>query len=199
MAEEAKAKETEKAPEKEAPKGKEAEGKEGDAPAEGDAAAPKGLLADKKKLIMFGGIGAAVLLIIAGAAIWFFVLKTPKEAETDSVVGGAGAADGARAGPSVYYDVPEFSLNLAPSGQQEHFLRLKVTLELATAEEQKTVETNAARLQDDYLQYLRQLRLDDLRGNAGLQRMKEDLLLRASQTLAPVRVKNVLFREVLVQ
>jgi flagellar FliL protein len=61
------------------------------------------------------------------------------------------------------------------------------------------VEANAARLQDDYLQYLRQLRLDDLRGNAGLQHIKEDLLLRATQTLAPVRVKNVLFREVLVQ
>lgn len=193
MAEEAKAKDAEK----EAPKGREAEAKEGETPEGGDAAAPKGLFADKKKLVMFGGIGVGLLLIVAGLAVWFLVLRHPKDA--DGVVGGAGAANGAVAGPSVYFDVPEFSLNLAPSGQQEHFLRLKVTLELATAEEQKAVETNAARLQDDYLQYLRQLRLDDLRGNAGLQRMKEDLLLRASQTLAPVRVKNVLFREVLVQ
>jgi flagellar FliL protein len=191
MAEETKAadKEAPKEASKEAPKEGEA------APAEGDAAAPAG--DGKKKLLMMGGIGVAVLLIVAGAVTWFFVLRKPATPDADTVM--SGAPGDAKTGASVFYDVPEFSLNLAQTGQQDHFLRLKVTLELGSTDEEKQVEANAARLQDDYLQYLRQLRLDDLRGNAGLQRIKEDLLLRASQTLAPVRVKNVLFREVLVQ
>jgi flagellar FliL protein len=182
---------------KEAPQeaSKEAPKEGGAAPAEGEAAAaPAG---DRKKMLMMAGVGAAVLLIVAGIATWFFVLRKPSTPDADTVMSGAPSSGVAAA--SVFYDVPEFSLNLAQTGQQDHFLRLKVTLELASTDEEKQVETNAARLQDDYLQYLRQLRLDDLRGNAGLQRIKEDLLLRASQTLAPVRVKNVLFREVLVQ
>ena len=191
------AEEAVKAAEKEAPKEAPKEGskEDGAASAEGDAAAAGD---GKKKLLMMAGIGVAILLIVVGAAVWFFVLRKPSTPDADTVVSGAPAGD-IKAGASVFYDVPEFSLNLAQTGQQDHFLRLKVTLELASADEEKQVETNAARLQDDYLQYLRQLRLDDLRGNAGLQRIKEDLLLRASQTLAPVRVKNVLFREVLVQ
>jgi flagellar FliL protein len=201
MAEEAdKAKEAEKkdaAPAKEADKAadKPAEkGKEGDKDAPAEGAAPAGgLLADKKKLLMFGGIGLALLLIVSGGAVWWFVLRAP--AKEDAGMEGGGAA----AGSSVYYDVPEFSVNLAAAGQDEHFLRLKVALELANPRDQPVVEANVARLQDDFLQYLRQLRLDDLRGNAGVQRLKEDLLLRAGETLAPVRVRNVLFREVLVQ
>jgi flagellar FliL protein len=186
----------EKAADKEAPQEaskKEAPKEGAAAPAEGEAAAG----GDKKKMLMMVGVGAAVLLIVAGIATWFFVLRKPATPDADAVMSGAPASG--TAGASVFYDVPEFSLNLAQTGQQDHFLRLKVTLELASADEEKQVEANAARLQDDYLQYLRQLRLDDLRGNAGLQRIKEDLLLRASQTLAPVRIKNVLFREVLVQ
>jgi hypothetical protein len=43
------------------------------------------------------------------------------------------------------------------------------------------------------------VRPEDTQGSAAMQRLKEALLLRANQVLAPVVVHNVLFRELLVQ
>ena len=47
--------------------------------------------------------------------------------------------------------------------------------------------------------YLRELRAQDLSGSAGLFRLKEELLVRLNTSVAPAEVKDVLFREMLVQ
>jgi flagellar FliL protein len=47
--------------------------------------------------------------------------------------------------------------------------------------------------------YLREMRPEELRGSAGTYRLREELLARANVALAPVRVVDVLFSELLVQ
>ena len=47
--------------------------------------------------------------------------------------------------------------------------------------------------------YLRELRVDDLHGSAGIYRLKEELLRRVSVAAYPVLIRDVLFKEMLVQ
>jgi len=55
------------------------------------------------------------------------------------------------------------------------------------------------RIIDNFQVYLRELRLEDLRGSAGMYRLREELLTRVVAAAQPVRVKDVLFKEMLIQ
>lgn len=155
----------------------------------GEAAAEpkKGLLGNKMVLI---GAGVFILLAIVGV-ILFFVLGG-KGHEEEVVIDPAAAV--------VMYDVPPMSVNLlVDSGSPSRFLKAKMALELGSETDKQAVEKMLPRLQDDWQNFLRQMRVEDTEGSAAMQRLKEALLLRANQVLAPVVVRNVLFRELLVQ
>jgi flagellar FliL protein len=52
----------------------------------------------------------------------------------------------------------------------------------------------------DYFQvYLRELRVEDLKGSAGMYRLREELLARVRAAVAPIRVRDVLFKQILIQ
>jgi flagellar FliL protein len=55
------------------------------------------------------------------------------------------------------------------------------------------------RLLDLFATYLREMRPEELRGSAGTHRLREELLVRANLAVAPARVTDVLFVEILVQ
>jgi flagellar FliL protein len=46
---------------------------------------------------------------------------------------------------------------------------------------------------------LRELRVEDLSGSASVYRLKEELLRRVNLAVEPVKVKDVLFREMIIQ
>ena len=46
---------------------------------------------------------------------------------------------------------------------------------------------------------IRELRVEDLRGSAGLYRLREELLARVNNAAQPAKVNDVLFKEMLVQ
>jgi len=52
---------------------------------------------------------------------------------------------------------------------------------------------------DQFQMFLRELDLEDIRGAAGLQRVRQELLTRVNTITAPIKVRNVLFKEFLVQ
>jgi flagellar FliL protein len=55
------------------------------------------------------------------------------------------------------------------------------------------------RIVDRFQVYLRELRAEDISGSAGVYRLKEELLSRVNAAITPKEVKDVLFREMLVQ
>ena len=55
------------------------------------------------------------------------------------------------------------------------------------------------RIVDNFQIYLRELRIEDLRGSDGIYRLREELLARVNAAVAPVKVTDVLFKEMLVQ
>jgi len=100
---------------------------------------------------------------------------------------------------TIYYDLPEFLVNLNTSGKGISFLKLKVTLELPSDEALKQVQEMQPRIVDMFNTYLRELRASDLGGSAGIYRLREELLARINKAVHPQQVNNILIGEMIVQ
>jgi len=110
-----------------------------------------------------------------------------KGAETASFTGG------------VYYELPELLVNLNTDERKSSFLKIRISLEIEVPEDIPRIEQIMPRIVDNFQVYLRELRIEDLQGAAGMYRLREELLTRVSAAAAPIKVKDVLFREMLIQ
>ena len=100
---------------------------------------------------------------------------------------------------AVFYDLPEMLVNLNAGGRKSSYLKISVSLELESEAAMEQVKQVLPRIIDNFQVYLRELRIEDLSGSAGLQRLREELLLRVNAAAQPVVVRDVLFKEMLVQ
>jgi flagellar FliL protein len=100
---------------------------------------------------------------------------------------------------AVFYDLPEILVNLNTVGRKQSFLKIRVSLELENALEVSKIEQVMPRIIDDFQVYLRELRVEDLQGSAGMLRLREELLSRVNAAVKPAKVNDVLFKEMLVQ
>jgi flagellar FliL protein len=99
----------------------------------------------------------------------------------------------------VFYDLPEMLVNLNSGNSSSSFLKLGVSLELEDEGAITDLELLIPRIMDNFQVYLRELRKEDLNGSQGVFRLKEELLMRINSSAAPVKVNDVLFKEMLVQ
>ncbi len=190
------------------------------------AADPPAAKGGKRKLLL---IAAPVLLVLAVVAgLWFTGILPPllgmghagghgeeekagegKHGEGKHGEGhGEGKAHGAEGkkgegeakskGP-VFIDVPEIVANLNTGARKPMYVKLLVKLELVKAEDEAGVKATMPRLLDLFQTYLREMRPEELRGSAGSYRLREELTGRANIALAPLRVQDVLFTEMLIQ
>ncbi|MBB4266723.1 flagellar basal body-associated FliL family protein [Roseospira visakhapatnamensis] len=118
--------------------------------------------------------------------------------------GGHGAEGGegeaGALGHTVFYDLPEMIVDLnATGGRKAHFLKVRVSLELANQADVARVEAVMPRVIDNFQTFLRELRVEDLQGAAGIYRVREELLRRVANAVRPAQVNAVLFKEMLVQ
>lgn len=160
---------------------------------EGEAP-PKKKKMSGKKLVMF--IILPILLLGGGGAAAYFLLFKGEDPAVEGE-GAAGAAD-AEAEP-IYFEMPKLTVNLTQTGKKGNFLNLTVWLELSTPEDPPKMEGVLPRVVDQFQTYLRSLRLEDLQGAEGVQRMRDELLMRARTAAKPVEVKDVLIKEMLAQ
>lgn len=160
-------------------------------------------------------IGGVVLLLVAGIAGAYFMgmfdsLLGKKEVTEHAAEGEKGEhAEGEApkldehgnpiADVITYYELPDFLVNLSSTTGQTSFLKMKITLELPSQSDLIIAQEKLPVLQDHFNTYLRDLRVNDLSGSAGMYRLREELLTRAKKSLAPGKINNILFREILVQ
>jgi flagellar FliL protein len=149
-----------------------------------------------KKLLMIAGGGALLLLLGTGAGLYFFVFSGNKEPTKIA----SAIPDMPATPPQVaYYDVPDLIVNIQSSDGTPVYLKLSVSLELYTNEEKASIQALIPRIVDQFQGYLRELRSDDLKGSAGIMRVKEELLRRTNVAAAPYRVRDVLLKEMIIQ
>lgn len=144
----------------------------------------------KKKLMIMVGAAIAGLLVVGGAGA-FFLLGGKSEKEI-------AAAENMK-GKTAYYPLGDMIVNLSGEGKRPNYLKVKVTLELADEKDAAMMDLIKPRIIDNFQVYLRELRIEDLRGSAGMYRLREELLMRVTEAAQPIRVRDVLFQEMLVQ
>ena len=150
-----------------------------------------------KKLLLI--IGVVMLLAVGGSAAAYFTgLIDPviawitggedteeEQVESEKVV--------------VFFPLEQVIVNLNTGGRQSSFLKINISLELANAVDIPRIETVMPRIMDNFQVYLRELKIEDLKGAAGMYRLREELLTRINIAAAPAKVNDVLFTEMLVQ
>ncbi|HTQ14911.1 MAG TPA: flagellar basal body-associated FliL family protein [Rhizomicrobium sp.] len=174
----------------------ETEDGEGEAAPE-EAAAKQGfvkkLLGNRKLLIV--AAGALLVLVGGGAGAYFFFFSG--SAAKDAKVA---ASPVPVIPPNVaFYDLPDIVVNITNPDGSSAYLKLSVSLEMASADEKAALQAVTPRIVDQFQGYLRELRVDDLHGSAGVLRLKEELLRRINVAAAPYPVKDVLLKEMIVQ
>ena len=167
-----------------------ADGEDGE---DGEGSSAKG---GKKKLILI--LGAVLLLVVGGiGGAYVTGLMDP----VISMVTGSDDAEDAEFvdEDAVFYDLPELLVNLSSTGRRSTFLKIRIALELQKQDDVPQIELMMPRILDNFQVYLRELRIEDLKGSAGMYRLREELLSRVAAAAAPARVNDVLFKEMLVQ
>ena len=191
--------------EKEEEDEKEAEGSgEGTEGGEDAAEGEDGGGLNAKKIVLFIVLPLFVLAGIGGGlyftgALDKFLKKGTSEAQGEAGAEGEAGAHGGGATDAFFLQIPNMLVNLATTDGQPRYLRLSVQLELESAEDMHAVEAVMPRVVDQFQTYLRELRVKDLRGSAGMYRLQMELLSRVNAAAYPVEVKDVLFQEILIQ
>jgi flagellar FliL protein len=171
----------------------------------GDDAEEGGAKPAKRKKRLAGktlvlGIVLPLLLVLGGAGAYLTggLASVIGEAKKDEHAESEAKAEEAKK-DYVYYELPEILVNLNTADRKVHYLKISVSLELENKEDVAKVQAVLPRIIDNFQVYLRELRIEDLRGSAGLYRLREELLTRVATAAAPAKVSDVLFKEMLVQ
>ena len=169
---------------------------EGEEGAEGEEEGGKSSAGRTRLLIV---IALAVLLVVGGVAgAYFLGYLDPLIAKLTGKATQATAAN-VQTRETVFMDLPELLVNLNTGGRRSTFIKMKVTLEVEKKEYVPMVEKLMPRIIDNFQVYLRELRIEDLKGSIGMYRLREEMLLRVNAAAAPAQVSDVLFKEILIQ
>jgi flagellar FliL protein len=163
-----------------------------EAPA-GDA--PKKKKFSGKKLVLF--IILPILLLGGGGAAAYFLLLKKEPPAADEA---AKEEEHASEEPQVYVALEKpLQVNLVGTGKRMPYLNLDLWLAVKNEEDAKKLEGVMPRVIDQFQVYLRSLRIDDLQGADGVQRMRDELLMRAKAAAKPIEVEDVLIKSMLAQ
>ncbi len=148
-----------------------------------------------KKIVLFAGVPVFVLILGAG----LYLSGVVEMVTGEPVEEGEQKEETKDPTDIVFYDLPDMLVNLSSTNRKTHYLRISVSLELEDSDDISILEAVLPRVVDNFQVYLRELRVEDLRGSAGLYRLREELLKRVSAAAAPAKINDVLFKEMLIQ
>ncbi|MEL7721414.1 flagellar basal body-associated FliL family protein [Citromicrobium bathyomarinum] len=161
----------------------------------------------KKKIIAAAG---AVLLVGGGAGAFLMGGGSDaeakesgdhsgKEAKKDAGHGEKSGGGHGEEGGSGLVEVAPLMVNLRTNDGQARFLKLRIMLAPGSPEDATTIEDNLPMIIDRYQPFLRELRPEDLAGSAAVYRLKEELILRAADTVGEGVVADVLIQDMVQQ
>ena len=144
-------------------------------------------------------VALLVLLLGGGAGLYFTGALDSFLGPSEEEIAAAEAAAQDAAATGVFYDIDNMMVNLNAPGRQPRFLKMSISIELGSAADVAKLEQLLPRVNDTFQTYLRELRVEDLQGSAGIYRLRLELLDRVSREIEPAEVRDVLFREMLIQ
>jgi flagellar protein FliL len=172
-----------------------ADGENAEGKGEGEVAPKKGFKRFLSKKILMIAVPALVLVLGGGGGAAYFFLLRPHDADK------AKTAEAPPLTPPqvAFSDVPDILVNIQSSDGTPAYLKLSLSLEMDNDLEKTGMTALMPRLVDQFQSYLRELRVDDLKGSEGVLRLKEELLRRVNASAAPYKVRDVLLKQMIVQ
>jgi flagellar protein FliL len=143
----------------------------------------------RRKLIMIGAAATVALLAIAGGGYALLAPAGHKQAPT--------AAEAMK--DAVFVEVPPIVVNMKDAEGRSTFLKVKVLLAVDNEKVAERAKVLMPTITDPFLSFLRELRPEDLAGSQAVFRIKEEMLVRSSQALAPDKIHDVLIQELVQQ
>jgi len=155
-------------------------------------------LALMQKLLVLGGL---IVVLGGGGGAYYVFGNAAGEEHAESAATDSHKAPASDLPPehAAFFDVPDIIVNIQTADSTPAYLKLAVALELDNAEARAAIEPVMPRVVDQFQTYLRELRVEDVRGSMGVMRLKEELLRRVNLAAAPTPVRDVLLKEMIVQ
>ncbi|PHR60903.1 MAG: flagellar basal body-associated protein FliL [Robiginitomaculum sp.] len=180
----------------------EAEETEGEEDAEGEGAPKK----SKKKMLLFIVLPAVIVLLAAVAGGLMFMGGDKEEEVVLDEHGQPILAEGhgtetkhADAHDPLFYQMPDILVNISGEEEGEQLvLQIKMQLEVPDEETIHKLDALLPRVVDHYQAFLRELRVEDIKGSAGNYRLRLELLRRVNLAVQPAHVNDVLIEKLLV-
>lgn len=144
-----------------------------------------------KRLMVIGGILVSLIL-----AIFLFTYFSKSESKATSTKQASSSQLPIQ--KSFIYEMPEITTNLAPNNDQETWIKLGVTLQLETSKDQAALDKKLPMVKDAIIVFLREVRSSDLASSGGSLMLKSELLKRINKVMYPVKLRDVLLREILL-
>ena len=98
-----------------------------------------------------------------------------------------------------FYPMEEISVAVQSVDSRSRFLKLKLVLELDSNEDVVFIKQVMPRILDNFQVFLRELRISELQGSQGIYRIREELLRRINTALSPLKIRDVLFTDIVIQ
>ena len=151
-----------------------------------------------KKLVLF--IVLPVLLLIGvGAGLFMSGLLDPLLGLNGEETAGEAMEQEIDTGPGHFLELDEMTVTLRSTGGRQMFLKVQITLELESQSDEARIQQVQPRITENFLLFLRELRVEELEGSEGAYRIQEELMRRVNRAAHPVKVKDVLITNLLIQ
>ncbi len=150
----------------------------------------------KKKLLLFIIIGVVILLAGGGGYLAYtkYMLPDPAIAEAEAEKAKKEAINAV----GEMFELQPFVVNLAdPKGKR--YLKLKITIELESAEVLEKAEKAKPKMRDMVIMMLTSLTFEEVMTPEGKIRVRDELLERFNHVMRPSRIKNIYFTEFVIQ
>ena len=118
--------------------------------------------------------------------------SAPEEEEAE------GEGEG-KAGELPLVDVPPMIVNLRTTNGEPRYLKIRFMIEAKSAEKAEKLKAKLPLIIDAYQPFLREMRPEDISGSAAVFRIKEEMLIRATQAAGKGMVKDVLIQDLVQQ
>lgn len=102
-------------------------------------------------------------------------------------------------GEVAFLTLPEILFNLKATKGKGSILKATFVLELRKVLDKEKVEHLKPLIIDQLQSYLRELEVVDIQGSAGLERIRQELLTRINISIAPIKIRQVLVKDFIIQ
>lgn len=150
----------------------------------------------KKKLILIIA-GVVLLLFVGGAGLFLAGVLDPLLGIEEGV---EPPPDPNQAlSPAIYHELPELMVDLKTGRCRAPYLKLKVQVAVSTPQDIAVLEEAQPYIIDKLKMHLRSLERQDLVGIEGAEKLRFDIITILNRTARPVKIRNVLFKDFLLQ